>query len=97
MSVTTATWSGAISTRPFADGEESLPAVPVHDDLARHDLRDQPDVLRVDANLALERRQGDHVHVFGEDDRLRRDDFEFQRFGHSFRPVAPAPFGEPTH
>ena len=61
---------------PPANGEGGVRAVLVDDDLAGDDLRDQADVLGIDPHLPLGRRQRDHVHVFGEDDRLRRDDFE---------------------
>ena len=54
----------------LADGEEALLGAPVHDDLTGHDLRDQPDVLRIDADLPVDGRERDHGGVFGEDRRL---------------------------
>ena len=71
MSVTIGDASAGDFHQPFADGEISLLTVLGDDDLAGHDLRDQPDVLRVDAHLPVDRRQRDHVHVLGEDGRLR--------------------------
>ena len=40
---------------PFAHGEEALAAVLAHDDLARHHLRHERDVLGKDPDLALRR------------------------------------------
>ena len=67
MSVTIATRSAVISTSPSPTARNVSLAVLVHDELAGHDLGDQLHVLRVDADLALERRQRDHVHVVGEE------------------------------
>ena len=64
--------------QPLADGERPVDAVLRHDDLARDDLRDQAHVMRVDADLSFDGRQGHHVDVLGERGRLRRDDFESQ-------------------
>ena len=47
----------------LADGQEIVAAVLAHNDLARHHLRHQGDVLRKHAHLAFDSRQGDHVHV----------------------------------
>ena len=73
MSVTIATRSPLTSTSPSPTARIA-PAVLVDDQLAGHHLRDHGDVLGVDADLALDGRQRDHVHVLGEGDRLRRDD-----------------------
>ena len=85
MSVTIATRVAGDLDESFADGDGPILAVLGHDELAGHDLRNQPDVMRVDAHLSLDGRQGDHVDVFREDDCLRRHDFKSERVSHMSR------------
>ena len=73
----------------LADREDGIRPVFRDEELARHDLGDQALVLGIDPHLSLDRRQRDHVHVVGEDDRLRCDDFKLQRFGHDQTSAVP--------
>ncbi len=82
MSVTMATRVAGDQHEPLADGEKLLAAVLAHDHLAGNHLRQQRHVVGQHADLALQRRQRDHLHVLGEHGRVRRDDFELQGVGH---------------
>ena len=66
----------------FANRQEKVLPAFARDDFTRHNLREQRDVIRVDAHLALDARQRDHVDVVRVDLRVGRDDFQFQRGGH---------------
>jgi hypothetical protein len=67
--------------KAVADGEENRVLALLRDDFASHELGHQRHVLWQNAHLAIRAGQRDHVHVVGENLRLRRDDFEFDR-GH---------------
>ena len=53
--------SRSMSTSPSPTARNVSAPFLVDDHLAGHDLRDEPDVLRINTDLALERRQRDHV------------------------------------
>ena len=62
--------------QPFTDREIAIAIGDADGDLAGHDLRHQMRVQRHDANRPVERRQQDHVHVFGHRQAFRCDDVE---------------------
>jgi hypothetical protein len=61
---------------PFANGERPLLAVLRYENLARHELCDEPGVLWVHADLPFNGRKRHHVDVFGERHFLRSHDFK---------------------
>jgi hypothetical protein len=65
-----------------ADREVLLAPDALDAQFARRQRGEQRRVVRQDAQLALRARRGDHVHVFGEDQALLRDDFTTDRTHH---------------
>ena len=64
-----------------ADGEEVILSALARSDLARDHLGHERDVHRIDAHLALDPRESDHVHILRVDLGFGGDDFELDR-GH---------------
>ena len=61
----------------FAHGEKIIASGFANEDFARDHLSHQRDVLRVNAQLALDSRQGDHLNVFGIDYAVGGYNFKF--------------------
>ena len=64
--------------KAVTNGEEEVLVALAHCDFTGDQLSHQRDVHWENTHLALDRRQRHHVHVFGVNLRLRRDNFEFQ-------------------
>src|SRR6266481_440440 len=70
---------------PFAHRKKIVLTILAHDHLARNDPCHERHVMWVDADLTLDARQRDHVHVFRVAGCDGCDDLQFQRVGHASR------------
>lgn len=80
--------------KPGPDGEVMFFALAAHHDFARDNLGHEGDVLGVDAHLALDAGQGDHLDFLGAGLALGGHDFEFEGGGHVRRNWVRGPLGE---